>query len=161
MSNIAIFRTGQPPQYLTSVNEPPYVGDPDVLIDPDVSEVISVPLRYWKRVGDTIVEMTQGEKDAVDAAIALATLTANRTYANSIDDLTNGEGIQWRALVMILLDELNTIRQWTVSFKTEVAAATNLADLKTRVATLSTLSDRTIAQAKTAYTNKINNGTAD
>ena len=161
MSNIAIFRAGETPEYLTSVNEPPYVGDPDVLIDPDITAVIGVPVKYWKRVNDTIVEMSQAEKDAVDAAIALISKTANRTAADSLKDNTSAEGIAWRALALLLLDELNALRQWTVNLKTETASANNLADFKSRVATLPTLSDRTITQVKTAYNNKINNGTAD
>lgn len=68
MANIAIFKSGQFPQYLQSVNTPDYSSDPDVIVNPDISAVQSIPLKYWKRVGDTIVEMTQPEKDAVLAA---------------------------------------------------------------------------------------------
>lgn len=68
MANIAIFKTGKPAQYLTSVNTPDYSSDPDVIIDPDISNVQSVPLKYWKRVGNTIVEMTQAEKDVILAS---------------------------------------------------------------------------------------------
>lgn len=60
-----------------------------------------------------------------------------------------------RAIAELIVDELNIIRGWTVSFKAEVAAATTLADLKTRVATLSSLSDRTKAQVLTAIKNKV------
>src|SRR3989344_1034291 len=96
--------------------------------------------------------------DDEPTATNYATLTASRVGADLVKTLNNSEGVAWRALVLLLLDELNTLRAWTVSFKGEVAGATSLADLKTRVATLSTLSDRTIAQVKTAFTNKINNG---
>ncbi len=173
MANIAIFKPGQTPQYLTSVNEGPYVVDPnvpknevepndaDVLINPDVSAVAAVPLKYWKRVGDLIQEMTAGEKTTLDAAEAAAALTARRTTASNVSNNSTADGIQMRAIVSILLDELNTLRAWTVSFKAEVAAATTLADLKSRVATLSTLNNRTLTQAKTAYQNKINDGSAD
>jgi len=65
MANIAIFKLNKTPEYLRSVNTPEYSSDPDVLVNPDISSVENVPLRYWKRVGDTIVEMTQAEKDAV------------------------------------------------------------------------------------------------
>ena len=56
-------------EYRTSIHTPMY--DPaDWLINPDVSAVISVPQKYWKLVGSplSVVEMTQAEKDAVDAA---------------------------------------------------------------------------------------------
>lgn len=66
-----------------------------------------------------------------------------------------------RATAAVLIDELNLIRQWLVSFKAQVALASNLADLKTRVATLPNMPDRTLAQAKTAIENKLNSGTVD
>ncbi len=66
-----------------------------------------------------------------------------------------------RAAAAVLVDEINVIRQWEMSFKTEVAAASSLADLKTRVATLPALPDRTLAQAKTAIQAKITAGLVD
>jgi hypothetical protein len=161
MANVAIFRAGQVAQYLRSVNTPEYSSDPDVLVNPDVTALTAVDLKYWKRVGNAVQEMTSGEKATVDSAAAAVVVTANRTAANEITTDAYSDGIKWRALTMILLDELNDLRQWTVAFKAQVAAASTLADLKTRVATLATLSDRTIAQAKTAYANKVNAGTAD
>lgn len=68
MSDIVIFRQGETPQYLKSVNTPDYEGDPDVLINPDISAVETVPLKYWKRSGDTIVEMSANEKQVVEDA---------------------------------------------------------------------------------------------
>lgn len=38
-------------------------------------------------------------------------------------------------IVMILKDEINIARAWTRDFKDEVAAATSLANLQSRVAT--------------------------
>jgi hypothetical protein len=156
MANIAIFHAGQTPQYLTSVNTQDYSSDPDAIINPDVSALTAVAVKYWKRSGDLVLEMTAGEKDAVDAAAAAALTTSLRSVANDITDASDSDGVKWRALALMLLDELNSLRQWTVAFKGQVALATTLADLKTRVAGLSTLSDRTISQAKTAYSNKVN-----
>ena|SRR3990167_11251094 len=80
MSNIAIFKQGKTPEYLTSVNTGEYVvdpnitkdqvvpSDPDILINPDISAVKDVPLKYWKRNGNSIVEMNQSEKDALNQA---------------------------------------------------------------------------------------------
>jgi len=68
MANVAIFKSGQTPQYLESVNTPDYSKDVDVLVNPDVSALDGVPLKYWKRVLNTVVEMNQTEKDALDAA---------------------------------------------------------------------------------------------
>lgn len=54
-------------QLLRSVNSPDY--DPaDWIINPDLSGVSGVPVVYWKIDGDTVSEMSQAEKDAVDAA---------------------------------------------------------------------------------------------
>lgn len=67
MANVAIFKSGQTPQYLQSVNTPDYSSDPDVIVNPDITAVASVPLKFWKRSGNTIIKMTQAEKDAITA----------------------------------------------------------------------------------------------
>jgi hypothetical protein len=54
-------------QYLHSVNTPDY-SDVFWIINPDLSALIGVPQKYWKVVGDTVVEMTVSEKNAVDTA---------------------------------------------------------------------------------------------
>jgi len=59
------------------------------------------------------------------------------------------------ALSDIFVDEFNLIRTWTRSLKTEIAASTSLSDFQTRVASLSTLNDRTLSQLKTAILNRI------
>ena len=80
MANIAIFKTGKVAQYLRSVDTGEYVVDPnvpkdqvvpidpDVIINPDVTSVQNIPLKYWKRLGNNILEMTANEKLAVDTA---------------------------------------------------------------------------------------------
>lgn len=60
-----------------------------------------------------------------------------------------------RAEVLVLIDEVNSLRAWIESFKAAVAAASTLADLKTRVAALSAMPARTAAQARTAVVNKL------
>lgn len=66
-----------------------------------------------------------------------------------------------RAVLLTMFDENNNTRQWIQSFKAAVAASTSLADLKTRVAALPAMPDRTVQQAKTAVSNKIDSGTSD
>lgn len=61
-------------QYLRSVNTPDYPTG-SWIINPDLSALASVPEKYWKVVGDTVVEMTAGEKAAVDAAAIAAAPT--------------------------------------------------------------------------------------
>lgn len=78
MANILIFETNKKPQYLKSVDEGQYVVDvnvnkrqqvsvsPDILINPDVSLLANVPIKYWKRSGNKVIEMTTLEKQTVD-----------------------------------------------------------------------------------------------
>lgn len=119
-------------------------------------------ITYW----DTVAlgpQPTQAQLDAVtQAQVDLARIDKFRTTAKTfINTSTTPNNKLARAIVSILLDEMNVLRQWLASFKTEVAAAASLADLKTRVATLPATPDRTLAQAKTAIANKIDGGTVD
>lgn len=66
MSNVLIFKNNEPPQYLESVNTPDYEGKPDVLINPNISLLKGVERKYWKRVGDSVEEMSIQEKKNVD-----------------------------------------------------------------------------------------------
>ena len=59
------------------------------------------------------------------------------------------------AFTDIIKDEFNIVRKWTRDYKAEVAAATSLSDLKSRVATMPTLNDRTLGQLKAAIENRI------
>lgn len=88
MANIAIFRTGKTPQYLKSVNTPDYESDPNVIVNPDISALGSVPLKYWKREKDNVLEMTQAEKDVVDAT-ALQTQKDNVVLGDDIEALVS------------------------------------------------------------------------
>jgi hypothetical protein len=99
--------------------------------------------------------------DWSDTAHAAWELTKDRAEATAdLNDLAAPNKLL-RALLLVLLDELNNIREWLVSFQNQVALATTLADLKTRVATLPAMPDRTAAQARTAIGNKITSGAAD
>jgi len=66
-----------------------------------------------------------------------------------------------RAAALVTMDELNLLRQWITAFKAAVSLAATLADLKTRVAALDSMPDRSASQIKGAIQNKINAGTAD
>jgi|SRR6185503_4442034 len=66
-----------------------------------------------------------------------------------------------RAAFDVARDENNVLRAWLAAFKVEVAAATTLADLKTRVAGLPPTPARTKAQLITAITARVNDGTVD
>jgi hypothetical protein len=62
------------------------------------------------------------------------------------------------ALALLTLDEINNLRQWVGGFKAATAAATSLADLKTRVASLPNTPDRTRAQLLAAVRAKLTDG---
>jgi hypothetical protein len=145
-------------QYLTSVHTPDY-PTADWFINPDISAVQSVPTKYWRIGINPVQEMDAGEKAAVDAAQASAAKTSAKSSADSAID-GNG-GYDLRAIAKLTIDEINTLRQWLASFKTETAAATNLANFQTRVASLPATPDRTLAQAKTAYKNLIEGASLD
>lgn len=110
---------------------------------------------------DWILSDIASKKVITDQQIATAQALIETTEAKNVIDATDRNGIYWRAVALILIDEINNIRQWTGSFKAQVALASSLADLKTRVATLPNMPDRTLQQFKTAYTNKIDNGNAN
>lgn len=115
---------------------------------------------------------TQADRDAVAAWLATVDPASFEDAANETTELraeadaimqtgTEAQAKLFRAVASVLVDELNSIRQWITSFKAATAAATSLNDFKTRVAALGNMPDRTLAQAKTAITNTLNSGTVD
>jgi hypothetical protein len=109
-----------------------------------------------------------GEKptDAELLAVTLPDLTEARralirTKASELLDLDETDTTLLRALTLVIMDELNNLRQWITSFKAATAAATNLANLQTRVAALANTPDRIKSQIITAIKNKIDSGNAD
>lgn len=55
-------------QLIQSVNTPDY-PESSWIVNPDLSWLENVPQKYWKVVGDSVVEMSAAEKTAVDAAL--------------------------------------------------------------------------------------------
>ena len=142
------------PTYPVGVNE-------GSIKDPNVSQVIAQPMRYWKVVSGSVVLMTAGEQNTVDAAITTANTLAVRAAAKAMLDGFLSSSLFQRAVADIIKDEINSLRGWVVSFKAQVALATNLANLQTRVAGLPDMPDRTLAQLKTAIKNRVDDGTVD
>ena len=66
-----------------------------------------------------------------------------------------------RAIVLAAIDEINLLRTWITDFKVAVAGAASLAALKTAVAALPAVPQRTAVQAKSAIEDKIESGGAD
>ena len=151
MANV-LHRTTQ--QYIQSVNTPDYPLV-DWIVNPDLSAVVGFPSIYWTITGDIVTLMTQGQRDAVDAAILAAQVTEEKTQAEAIHDLSSADSRALRSIVLLLVDELNSLRTQWRDFQTVVDAAANLGAMKTGVAGLPTLNDRTYSQARTAIGNKI------
>jgi len=135
--------------YYNTVTDPP---TPDG-VDLGVKKIFDAP---------NVRNATAGE--IANFPIAAATdenLVARNSANTGLDASATSNFKLFRAEALLVIDEINALRQWTVSFKAEVAAATSLANLQTRVASLPTLNDRTGAQALTAIKNKISNGDVD
>ena len=143
-------------QYLTS-RSPADLIEPvgNYIQDPDLTAVVGFPSIYWTITGDIVTLMTQGQRDAVDAAILADQITDEKTQAEVIHDLSSADSRALRAVVLLLVDELNSLRTQWRDFQTVVDAAANLGAMKTGVAGLPTLNDRTYSQARTAIGNKI------
>jgi len=141
MALIVVFNEGASPQNVTEVipsaNTPDYSSRTDVLVNPNLSSVSGVLRRFWKVVGSTVDPMTAGEQATVDAATGAAVDAAMRTEAQGQFSGQVSTGQALRALVHVLLGELNTLRDQHG------------------------LAPRTLAQAKTAILNAIANGDVD
>lgn len=99
--------------------------------------------------------------DLSQAAVTARVATRLRGVSNVSFAAVDDAAVRDRAIVLVAIDEINLLRQWITSFKAAVAASSSLADLKSRVAALANVPDRTVAQAKAAVTNKISAGAAD
>ena len=112
--------------------------------------LLQIPIKYLKWVSNDVSEMTGPEKTAVDVAEAAAIIAGAKAAAKAFQDALDAQGRLMRTIVKLVVDEINTLRKRDRDRSVDVAAATSLADLKTRWAAESSLADRTYAQAKTA-----------
>ena len=106
--------------------------------DPDLSAVVGVPSIYWIVIGDVITEMSQGEKDALDAFLLSAARDAE--IQAEIDALES----TMRQLVKLIVSELNILRQQFNTTTAEVPQLTN-----------TNFADRTLDQVKTQLRNDL------
>ncbi len=97
-----------------------------------------------------------GSQGAYDTWVT--TVTAAQKEAVTFMQRADAQSKAYRAIAALAIDEINTLREWIVSFQAAVAAATSLANLQARVAALPNLPDRTITQAKSAFIAKVNGG---
>ena len=69
----------------------------------------TVPRQYLKWTTEP-VEMTQGEKDAVDAATIITRALAVKAAVDAEIDSTGSEGGARRTIMLMMLDEINILR---------------------------------------------------
>ena len=94
------------------------------ILDPDLSGVVNQPLKYWVINGDNVLLADQAARDVIDASELNVTRDEIAGRMDNVED-------ELRAVVLVLIDELNVLRA------------------------LHGLSDRTPAQAKTGIRNKL------
>lgn len=132
----------------------------------DIDQIVaSIPNKYLKCINGILEEYTQQEKDDQDAAEAAAIAQAEqddmRINGPLYVDKREMVAAVIRSLALLIIDEINILRERDRDRATDVAASTSLADLKSRWAERSTLNDRTGTQAKDAMKEKLSDGTAD
>jgi hypothetical protein len=114
---------------------------------------------HWVDDGSSATEVVDAVKSEADlAAEATAADVAQAASAAAFKafqaELDNSQLIT-KGLALTILDELNRITNRIRDFDAAVQAATSLADLKTRVAGLLPIPDRTAAQLKAAVKTKV------
>lgn len=125
MANV-LHKTRSPADYRVSVNTPDFPVA-DWFHNPDVSAVAGVAIRYWKVGTNPVQEMTQTEKDAIDATLLAAEKAAAKAAADSAIDGFSGYSL--RAIAQLIIDEINILRaDQVVGIATFAFDPANLAD---------------------------------
>lgn len=124
-----------------------------------VENVAEAPAGWTPPDGYTAVELPDGSPVGPGHTYDGVTFTppADPSPLTDVEELTAAVV----ALALLTLDEINNLRQWVASFKAATAAATSLADLKTRVAALPNMPDRTRQQLINAVKAKISDGSVN
>jgi hypothetical protein len=134
-----------------SVNEglPPYDAPPWLVITREQYNLWSViPPRYRKWVIDHVEEMTQPEKDAVDAAFLEALRDQTVQQLDRVEDIL-------RAFMLMVLEEFNRHTARTNALLTAIDNAASLAALKTAVGQINDLPTHTAADLRAAIRLKL------
>lgn len=134
-------------QLITSANTPDYPVA-DWIIEPNLSAVIGFASKYWIIIGDVVSLMDPAARAAVDAAELNAMRDAIAAALDSAEDIL-------RALTLTIMDELNRHTTLEENIFAAAAAATSLADFKTRMAAVTQIPQRTITDLKIAIRNKL------
>jgi hypothetical protein len=134
-------------QLIVSANTPDYPLA-QWIIEPNLSAVVGFGSKYWVITGDAVTLMSQAQRDAVDAADLAAARDA------VVSALDAAEVID-RAVLLVILDELNAHALKINALLDAIDAAASLAALKTAVGAISDYPQRTVQQLRTAVRNKL------
>ena len=138
-------------------------GNPNTINNPDISLVGGTyqtiqPVNNCIVSGNQIIPFTTQQQTNWNTAIAAAVLAGQKTAAET--DITSPADIGKleRAAVDQLLTQLNAHTNFETSLLAAIAAASSLVNLQSRCAGLTTPSQVTLSQAKTAIINEISSG---
>lgn len=145
---IVVYRSG------TVIGKEVYAGDISGVDDVIVSRQTADPTLSFQKF-----TLPSGFFDAIVVPINQAKFR-NDALSELNSDFTGNPKLI-RAVLLTIFDENNNLREWIQSFKGAVSASTSLADLKTRIAALPDMPDRTVQQAQETVQNKINSGASD
>lgn len=120
-------------------------GTPDVLIQNAVNA-------GYLASAVEVREVTDAQFQSFIAAERIAHLSADRDALTTRFDDTEDV---LRALVLVLLDELNLHSTTINAMRTATTSATSLNDLKTRIGQVAAIPQRTTLQLRTAIRNKL------
>lgn len=155
MANVAIYdeENDRIIDYKKSVNTPDYQNRADVLINPDVSALAGVPIKYWKHLGGAVVEMSQAEKDALDQAEADARLASLKQAAKDyVDSGNDSDRRMIRALAWVIFNSMVETRNKVNEIITEINRNPTI--------NVDALPNRTWQQLKKAVKNEIDTDSA-
>ena len=100
-------------EFRRSVNTPDFPVE-NWIINPDLSSLIETDSKYWVIEGDTVRDMTDVEKDVVDANEASATEATAKTAAKAvIDGVDPIMNKTLTAIAEVIQDELQALKNNT------------------------------------------------
>jgi len=134
-------------EYRRSVNDPDFPTG-TWIHSPDLSAVNGFDSKYWTITGDVVSLMSQGERDAVDAA---ELTSRGDTIAALIEVAQSYE----KAFAEILLDEFNGHATKINAILTAIDNGATLANVKTNIAAITDYPSRSLAQLRTALRSKL------
>lgn len=122
------------------------------------------PQGYTPPEGYTLVphdELPQGWTPEPDTSHQEFVQQLRQQAKAILDEQQAANSAVLRALVLVLIDEVNHLRQWVTALKAQIGLSTNLANMQTRIGQFPDLPDRTGTQARDAIKGKIEDGHAD